>query len=245
MSVGIVMSWRVSLKRSRFSALAETTLSLQGLLRRKTLFTYAKKVLTFLVLVGFCASSIPLPIARISLPEGESAVPFPCQYCGCGCKSALKCWTSCCCFTPSQRLAWAKQNGVTPPDYAILADDQSTSSSIAASGESCCVTKKTCCAAKKACCAVKSKDSVPKVTTWSTPRTKMVLTLCALKCQGASSDFTLLPWTILVREVTLNCRRFATGERTPLDSWDVPSHSLQPELPPPKAYGAGMASSAT
>ncbi len=41
--------------------------------------------------------------------------PFPCQSHACGCATAQQCWTSCCCFTPHQRLVWAVRNGITPP----------------------------------------------------------------------------------------------------------------------------------
>ena len=40
--------------------------------------------------------------------------PFPCQSHACGCATAHQCWTSCCCFTPHQRLVWAVRNGITP-----------------------------------------------------------------------------------------------------------------------------------
>lgn len=49
--------------------------------------------------------------------------PFPCQSHSCGCASAHQCWTSCCCFTPRQRLAWAIKNGVTPPESVHYSDE--------------------------------------------------------------------------------------------------------------------------
>ena len=44
--------------------------------------------------------------------------PFPCQSHSCGCATAHQCWTSCCCYTPHQRLVWAGRNGVEPPPSA-------------------------------------------------------------------------------------------------------------------------------
>jgi hypothetical protein len=44
--------------------------------------------------------------------------PFPCQSHSCGCATAHQCWTSCCCYTPHQRLVWAVRNGVEPPSSA-------------------------------------------------------------------------------------------------------------------------------
>lgn len=60
--------------------------------------------------------------------------PFPCQSHSCGCATAQQCWTSCCCYTPHQRLAWAVRNGITPPssvrytdaEWAAAASDAAT-----------------------------------------------------------------------------------------------------------------------
>jgi hypothetical protein len=46
--------------------------------------------------------------------------PFPCQEHDCGCSSALECWTNCCCFSPAEHLAWAREHAVEPPAYALL-----------------------------------------------------------------------------------------------------------------------------
>lgn len=50
--------------------------------------------------------------------------PFPCQSHSCGCASAHQCWTSCCCFTPRHRLAWAIRHGVTPPESVHYSDEE-------------------------------------------------------------------------------------------------------------------------
>jgi hypothetical protein len=54
----------------------------------------------------------------------HGSVPFPCQDHDCGCTSAEQCWTNCCCFSPEQHLAWARQHQITPPAYANLAVEQ-------------------------------------------------------------------------------------------------------------------------
>lgn len=85
-----------------------------------------------MLLFCFCCAVLPIPydVSLISPVEthGSSDEPFPCQGCGCGCKTAEQCWTGCCCFTPSQRIAWAKANGVKPPDYAVLVDSDDSRS---------------------------------------------------------------------------------------------------------------------
>jgi hypothetical protein len=52
------------------------------------------------------------------LPHKDRSQPFPCQDHACGCKSAEECWRHCCCFTPEEKLAWAKAHDVEPPPYA-------------------------------------------------------------------------------------------------------------------------------
>jgi hypothetical protein len=44
---------------------------------------------------------------------------FPCSSCPCGCATAEQCWRSCCCHTLAERMAWAREHGVRPPEYAI------------------------------------------------------------------------------------------------------------------------------
>ena len=62
--------------------------------------------------------------AGISLPcpaAARLAERFPCERCGCGCQSAVQCWTYCNCFTFEEKVAWARQNGIAVPEYAWAA----------------------------------------------------------------------------------------------------------------------------
>lgn len=53
-----------------------------------------------------------------------SAERYPCEDCGCGCASAMECWTHCCCHSEHQRLVWAIENGVAPPAGVVFSDEQ-------------------------------------------------------------------------------------------------------------------------
>jgi hypothetical protein len=65
----------------------------------------------------FLALGISVP-----LPTGKSAgQPYPCMNHRCGCQSAEECWRNCCCMTLEERLIWARENHVIPPDYALAA----------------------------------------------------------------------------------------------------------------------------
>jgi len=70
-------------------------------------------------LLAICvmAASLGVPVALE--PQRDTSRPFPCMHHRCGCGSADACWHGCCCMTLAQKLAWAKEHGVTPPDYAL------------------------------------------------------------------------------------------------------------------------------
>jgi hypothetical protein len=79
----------------------------------------ARRFLTAVSLVAYLASvwGYPLPQAATH----DHSVPFPCQDHRCGCVSAEQCWTSCCCFTPAERIAWAERHHVQIPERVQLA----------------------------------------------------------------------------------------------------------------------------
>lgn len=71
-----------------------------------------------LTLVAYLAVVLGLPLPT-PLAKDRSQ-PFPCQDHPCGCRTAEECWRHCCCFTPEERLAWAREHHVEPPAYAEL-----------------------------------------------------------------------------------------------------------------------------
>ena len=82
-----------------------------------------KRFVSSTILLAFVACLLPIPTFSIdsrnaSLSQ-DADTPYPCQGGHCGCDSAMKCWTSCCCTTPAERELWAMQRGITPPSYAI------------------------------------------------------------------------------------------------------------------------------
>jgi hypothetical protein len=72
----------------------------------------SRPFVTALALVAYLATLWGYPVARVQSSDG---VPYPCQGHFCGCQSAAQCWQNCCCYTPSERLAWAKTHGVEVP----------------------------------------------------------------------------------------------------------------------------------
>jgi len=66
--------------------------------------------------IGFMPKSERL----VRTADGLVAERFPCEDSPCGCASAARCWTRCCCNTPATRLAWCLREEVIPPAFAGL-----------------------------------------------------------------------------------------------------------------------------
>ena len=234
-----------------------------------------RKVVTFLVLVCFCAATLPLPVATPEISDKDNSQPYPCQNCPCGCKTAEQCWTSCCCFTPAERFAWAEKNGVTPPSYAQRpasnentvnrADSRSANSltiSVIEETKSTCSTPQKACCAKHAsktfsksqgidfgkpegcvgtatkssgsCCLTSQASNVGSKALRSSTKRKFALSMFALKCQGKSSAFTLLPWTILANIPKVLMFESEFGPAHQLATMDPAAVYSKPDTPPPK-----------
>jgi hypothetical protein len=133
-----------------------------------------RRITTWLAILGYTlvASGLPLPFGMIApaapdtpaakrLAGKDRSRPFPCMDRPCGCATAEQCFTSCCCNTPAETLAWAKAHAVEPAVLAALeqrvAGGMQSVAKIAKS--SCCstnapVVEESCCTAKPSANAV-------------------------------------------------------------------------------------------
>jgi hypothetical protein len=124
-----------------------------------------RRITTWLAILGYTlvASGLPLPFGMIApaAPDSPAAKrlagkdrsrPFPCMDKPCGCATAEQCFTSCCCNTPAETLAWATAHRVEPAVLAALEQRVASSSQLAAKAtkSSCCSTKAP--AAEESCC---------------------------------------------------------------------------------------------
>lgn len=183
---------------------------------------FTRIAIVSLMLVGLLLSALPLPVGVVFITGGK----FPCMAGKCGCSSAEKCWTSCCCHTPAERIAWAKAHGVEIPAYAkehVLAAAKEESSAHESVADvhpvkaSCCARPATSAPSEKSapvvssCCSKKSdpkaavdaecespdcKSSEKDVHHLSGARPQLILTIMAVRCRGGASEFTSLPWCI-------------------------------------------------
>ncbi len=165
------------------------------------------------------AGGLPTP-AALSIPSGER---FPCEQHRCGCASAQKCWSDCCCFTHKQKLAWAKANNVTPPAEFMLAESNSSTT------DSCSAKTKSCCAAKvtKSCCGGGKTSASPR------PETDEDWAIEAQKCRGVATNWVTLGAIACDAIATRIPVHNAPGEILPLVNESAVIQAIQVPSPPP------------
>ena len=199
-----------------------------GLLRQSP---YRQQI-TFLALAGYLCAVWGFPVST-PLVKSDGR-PFPCQDHQCGCSSADDCWHSCCCYTASEKLAWAKKHGVEVPAQ------HATHLHAAAKGESTCChsdAKRGCCASAKnaapSCCsAAKPTPQAKQAPAGST--VKFVSAFAARKCRGlptlwcSSGAVVPPPATIQWSHDWNVVEQLETVDRLPRGL------SASPPVPPPK-----------
>jgi hypothetical protein len=132
-----------------------------------------RRITTWLAILGYTlvASGLPLPFGMIApaapdtpaakrLAAKDRSQPFPCMDKPCGCATAEQCFTSCCCNTPAETLAWAKAHRIEPAVLAALerrvAGDRPAV--VKATKSSCCLGKAP--AAEESCCTIEQPAAV-------------------------------------------------------------------------------------
>jgi hypothetical protein len=207
---------------------------------------------------GAIVGGVPLPAGKKALSKGGEL--YPCSASSCGCDSAERCWSSCCCHTMAQRLEWAKEHGVRPPEFALAEARSSghdtspwdgakkTVIAVAVTGKKpcCCCAKKvaaapSCCekkvaAAASSCCSKKVAAGCcsSKKSESDNARDNTVIGWRALACHGQS-----LNWLAAVPALITLEYEFA--DEAPLVAWLGPHSSESaagvtdvPTPPPPE-----------
>ncbi len=185
--------------------------------------------------ISACALGIPLN-KPASKPSSE---PFPCMNCPCGCNTAEVCWRNCCCFSQQEKLAWARDNGVTPPAYVLAAANASIK---AARQSGCCKNKAkhSCCSSrsKQKCCSSKRVCSKQRQTGKKTRRSTAptILVVHALRCQGLTASLTALPPTVIPLQSALNLTVPPVGKILFSNDLLKPGPFSAPDTPPPQYF---------
>jgi hypothetical protein len=157
---------------------------------------------------------------------------FPCESHACGCTNPHDCWTSCCCHSPAERLAWAYRNHVTPPADVTFSqrDIAMASAMIASNADSCPL-----CSHDNhddAASASASPDHTPPI---SKPALPFPGSASALSCRGVSL-WLALPPPLSTRPTLITLiplPSFIIARSEPL--LIAPSRTLEIPVPPPRA----------
>ncbi len=233
-------------------------------LNRKLRPKIVRGLLSLFVVMGICAMLFPMPMASLpsNLPEKDSSEPFPCQNRPCGCRSAEQCWKKCCCFSDTQKVAWAKANKVKVPEFVLAAAKlevrrSSEICSLTGSGpKSALKNPGGCSHCKKNAVTVAMSSRCDKSQTTSAkshipeshspiaekPRefrkpsasSKWVMAVYAAECQGQGPPAFCFPISIVPDRPALVTPSVAVVEIMLFESERLRLTSLRPPLPPPK-----------
>jgi hypothetical protein len=211
-----------------------------------------------LLVIALCGLFVfPIPIIEVGGVFGDRAgsgkdtsVPFPCMLKSCGCRNAEDCWRGCCCFTNTQKLAWASKNNVDVPAYVVDAahrEQQSSDSSTShggwlsllatlfapvtsAHGADCCSKSSDSSSPEGACCTVPAAGS-RDVTL------RLVSTVKALQCRGLSLTLALASTMLVSTGPQVEIGRQLPDVAVAITSETLPDATLRPPVPPPRLRG--------
>lgn len=189
-------------------------------------------------LVAFLAATLGVPLSSADTGKDLSA-PFPCMHRQCGCRSAQQCWQSCCCFTNREKVAWAKEHGVTLPDYVATAAEREADSTSTPNKPTCCAAKGSAKSAaamnddkKGSCAAPRDKQEAAQVR--SEASGLQVISIAeALACQGHAEQWVAMG-AIDVPPVALWQFHLLASATLAIFSESCDSLAAAPAAPPPR-----------
>jgi hypothetical protein len=203
--------------------------------------TTLRRVTIWMATIGYAlvASGLPLPLGGAQPASSTSAAakrlagkdrsqPFPCMDKPCGCTTAEQCFSTCCCNTPAELLAWAKANHVEPGLIAALRCRLAAAGPETHAATSCCAAKR-----QTACCTEPPTELPREPADEPVSRHTVVLT-SMLACGGIVSqwlaDGGALPPPAIVAVVFVSplVEPCADGDHT------CRAERLEPVAPPPR-----------
>jgi hypothetical protein len=146
-----------------------------------------------LTLVAYLLTALGVPLPAVARKATDE--PFPCQDHPCGCQTAEQCWRACCCFSPEERLAWARAHQVEPPEYAEPPTGGLSwrTTRVRDRAQGCCTGDPVCCTEPRdqpSCCQTKPAENertAPQKPTRGGIR--WALGVSALRCQMPGSQW--------------------------------------------------------
>jgi len=177
--------------------------------------TPIRRIIAWLAILGYTlvASGLPLPLGNMCadatnspaakrLAGKDRSKPFPCMDKPCGCATAEQCFSSCCCHTLAERLAWAKLHNVHSAVLVALEHrvarnaltDRLAIASPAPKKPSCCSSqhpaRASCCSSEPAASPLPpSGPEAPGSQERESPRSKTVTLRAMLACGGIAAQW--------------------------------------------------------
>lgn len=218
---------------------------IMGSLLKTICHNLARRSVALAVLLAILMSVVPIPTGSGRSNSKDRSASFPCQNRPCGCRTAEQCWKRCCCFTNSQKLAWASANSVHAPAFVVAAAKQERHVTFEK--------KKSCChlsgdanaivkncqtdglePAKRECCQKAPDRQSEPVQSFPIPINNFVVGVFAEKCHGHNSIWNSLPWSILPEcASTLSTVPLDLDPLLPVSDFAI-SLTERPPVPPPR-----------
>jgi hypothetical protein len=187
-----------------------------------------------LLLCAFLGATIGFPIwVR---PTKDRSSPFPCQDRVCGCLDAAACWSHCCCHTNAEKLAWAEEHGVTPPQFVVDAArrerGEKTASCCASTGRGC---ESPTAREDQGTIASKSSTSAAQSPAAESSSVRFVLAEDMRRCHGQGALWLLLSQALPAEVAMPLIPAPHAGQWLQVSSDCGTLAARAPDLPPPRA----------
>ncbi|MBA2117413.1 hypothetical protein [Bremerella alba] len=201
-----------------------------------------KRSITFILLstMVLWGAGITLSVPNFK----DTSVPFMCQDHACSCRNAGNCWNHCCCFSRTEKLAWAQKNQVQPPEKFVAELKKTVDTSSEFCGEStlrpdvyaalCTLRGTSSAKTDAASCSTKScvaTSSEPQ----EAPASRPISLTNSMRCHALAS-VTLIYSPVLEFDLGIGQMVALEIEAMPHDSLLRPtSFRAAPDSPPPQA----------
>ena len=186
--------------------------------------------LTTLLVAALTWLMLGLPLLPLRISK-SSDTPFPCQHRTCGCATASQCWQQCCCFSDPEKLAWAREHQVRPPEWfldRVLHRLANQTRPAVGSPRECCSTPHAAVG-----CAHASKVAATRDRDHATQSAPLITLADDQRCRGQSNF-----WATVVSVPLTERWQFTRSESFKLptrqDSNLYSSLSTPPPVPPPE-----------
>ncbi len=148
-------------------------------------------------------------------PAVERTGRFPCEDCPCGCSTAEFCWDQCCCHSDAEKLRWASENGVLPPEFLVARVRKAgqlvrlaETPDLTRTSQPCCCCSTSDGAKSPASCDVATSQDAAKPKAITSNRLRLVRLEDSARCRGVE-----LAWLILSQAtVDLDRKAFTPPE---------------------------------